>query len=436
MSRAPIGTLDWTSDPPYVRLTIARCRKAFRLSTSDPQEATRRREELAEIVQRLSEAGKPEYAEALCKQAARGDQQTRADVREIVDGLIVGRERPVAASSTSPIKVSNGGITFKQVADLWTSGELAKKFRRRVKDIDHTENIGRLARYVYPVELDGRTIAETPMRDFTVDHADHVLAQPNLPDGSVRHVAQVVSRIAKLAAYPLRAIDRSPLPQGWLPPRNGSKEKSYLFPDEEAAFQRNPRVPLVRRLLVGFCAREGSRKENAVTLEWSDLAFEDNGEAMISLDMTKNGRGGVWTLDPGTAEALRRWRPVCPSKKFVFPSSALSQHRATDDWPMYVDHLADQLRDGLQQVGVTREKLFQRGPNRIRLRAHDLRATFVTLALATGRTEDWVATRTGHGSTQMIALYRRQAKTAGELKLGWLKPLHEIIPELRDISST
>jgi hypothetical protein len=30
----------------------------------------------------------------------------------------------------------------------------------------------------------------------------------------------------------------------------------------------------------------------------------------------------------------------------------------------------------------------------------------------------------------MIALYRRQAKTDAELKLGWLKRLHEIIPEL------
>jgi hypothetical protein len=33
----------------------------------------------------------------------------------------------------------------------------------------------------------------------------------------------------------------------------------------------------------------------------------------------------------------------------------------------------------------------------------------------------------------MIALYRRQAKTAAELKLGWLKPLHEIVPELTAI---
>ncbi len=93
-----------------------------------------------------------------------------------------------------------------------------------------------------------------------------------------------MSRIAKLAAYPLRAIDTSPLPQGWLPPRNAAKEKSYLFPDEEAAFQGNQRIPLVRRLLVGFCAREGPRKENAVTVQWTDFAFENNREVMQLAD--------------------------------------------------------------------------------------------------------------------------------------------------------
>jgi integrase len=214
-------------------------------------------------------------------------------------------------------------------------------------------------------------------------------------------------------------------------PQERSEEKSYLFPAEEAAFQGNITVPLVRRLLIGFCAREGLRKENAVTLEWGDLVLDQGEEAMVVLDMTKNGRGGSWVLDAGTAESIRRWRTICPSTRYVFPASALPLHRRTDeDRPLYADHLAAELRDGLQEAGVKRSKLFERGEHRIRLRAHDLRATFVTLALAAGKTEDWVVTRTGHGSSQMIALYRRQAKTAAELKLGWLKPLHEIVPEL------
>src|SRR5690606_9487912 len=77
-----------------------------------------------------------------------------------------------------------------------------------------------------------------------------------------------------------------------------------------------------------------------------------------------------------------------------------------------------------------RPVLFQRTAKRAPLRAHDLRATFVTLALASGKTETWVCDRTGHRSSNMLNKYRRAARTAEELGLGWLKPMHEVIPEL------
>ena len=67
----------------------------------------------------------------------------------------------------------------------------------------------------------------------------------------------------------------------------------------------------------------------------------------------------------------------------------------------------------------------------MRLRGHDLRATFITLALAYGETDDWVRQRTGHKSSQMITRYRRAASHAEELELGWLYPMHKIIPELK-----
>lgn len=54
----------------------------------------------------------------------------------------------------------------------------------------------------------------------------------------------------------------------------------------------------------------------------------------------------------------------------------------------------------------------------------------MTIALANGKTETWVQDRTGHKSSVMINLYRRQARKAAELNLGPLKPLHEAIPDL------
>jgi len=81
--------------------------------------------------------------------------------------------------------------------------------------------------------------------------------------------------------------------------------------------------------------------------------------------------------------------------------------------------------------GVDRAELYETSKTRRQIRVHDLRATFVTLALATGRTETWVADRTGHKSSMMINRYRRAARTVEELGLGWLVPLDEAIPEIR-----
>ena len=54
----------------------------------------------------------------------------------------------------------------------------------------------------------------------------------------------------------------------------------------------------------------------------------------------------------------------------------------------------------------------------------------MTLALGDGRTEHWVKKRTGHLSDAMLRRYQREAETVAELHLGWLKPLHEVVPEL------
>jgi len=85
----------------------------------------------------------------------------------------------------------------------------------------------------------------------------------------------------------------------------------------------------------------------------------------------------------------------------------------------------------LKKAKVDREELHETGVNRRRLRAHDLRGTMVTLSLANGRTEAWVADRTGHKSSTMISRYRRSARSAQELELGALAPLDHAIPELR-----
>jgi len=371
--------------------------------------------------------------EGICRQAADADDEVLPTIVQLVSGLAAGTERLAPPGSTPSLaETASAGMTFQELARAWTSNTLANQYRGRVRVVDHEENIRRLERHIYPIVFRSRPVAETPLNEFSLDLADHVLAQPTLPSGSLRHVAQILHRVMKLAVYPARLLAQSPFPPGWLPPANATRERGYLYPSEDAALMQFTEVPLVWRLFFGFSAREGLRRENAAALEWSNLSLElAAGVGHLVLDRTKNGRGASWALDAGTTQAFLRWKSICPPSRWVFPTEALPRfRRRRHGQPLHVDHAGEILRAALKEAGVTRAKLFERGEHRLQLRAHDLRATFVTLALANGKTEDWVKQRTGHTSSVMLGRYRREAETASELGLGWLEPLHQVIPEL------
>jgi len=402
------------------------------VTCSDRGQAELRQQVIVGLIEQLRVADKEAAILPVCRQAAAADDELLPAIQKLVGGLVVGSERVVPKPSPQTvIETVKPTVTLREFGSSWTTNQLAAQYRGRIRSIDHTENARRLEKHVYPIIFRGRAVGDIPLNDFNLDVADHVLAQPTLPEGSLRHVAQCLHRALKLAVYPVRLLERSPFPAGWLPPANGLKERGYLYPAEEAALMRAREVPLVWRLFFGCLAREGLRRENAATLEWSNLSLE---RGHLVLDRTKNGRGASWMMDAGTTEALRRWRTICPSMTWVFPAEALPRYRRRrGGQPIHVNHAAETLRRALKFAGVEREKLYQNGNNRLQLRAHDLRATFVTLALACGKPEDWVMQRTGHSSSTMLSRYRREAKTAQELNLGWLSPLHQIIPEFAEL---
>ncbi|MBX3125553.1 MAG: site-specific integrase [Polyangiaceae bacterium] len=433
MGRPRTGSVYGRPGRLYLAITVGKRRRSFPFQRGLAQaEADLRRSIIVELSERLEGAGHLQQAELLCEKAAACDAETFPRVVELAKGLLTGTMKPARPLSAGTPKIHgtmHGGMTVRDFSEkFWTSNELARRYRRQVKVIDHTENIRRMRTHVFPVVFDDRPIGDTPLDEFTLEHAEHVLSQASLPEGSVRHVAQCLHRVFKLAVYPAKILKQTPFPPGWLPIKNDLKERTFLYPKEEAPLMRLTSLPLVWRVFFGFCAREGLRRHNAVTVEWAALDLDLD---TITLDVTKNGRGGFWKLDPGTAEALRRWRRLCPSDRYVFPAEALPRHRKRlGGTPLSVGKAAEKLREALVKAGQDRAQLFARSDHRIRLRAHDLRATFVTLALALGQTEDWVMQRTGHLSSATLGIYKRNAKTAKEINLGWLHPMHEVIPEL------
>ncbi len=435
MPRPPRGTVYSSHRSVFISFSLP-TRTSFRLPWAKTEvEAGPRRALMADVLLKLKAGGHQELVEPLLRQIAEAQPDRLGKVLLVVEGLLAGKESraPVVRTAKLPCP------TFKEVGRKWTSNELAAEFKHKVKRIDQQDNATRLERHVYPVVYEpliisedtcfvGFKIGDIPMDGFNIDHADFVMAR--VSDGLMANVAAAVRRVCNLAVYPAKAIKVSPLPRGWAPKAKDPREKSYLFPREELRLLNCIEVPLARRILYGFMNREGPRKENCATLRWDNLTLEGlSGAGHVVLDVTKNGRGGSWALDPSTAEALRRWKKVCPSEHFVFPAKALGGSRRGDR-AMYVDKLAQELRADLKTAKVNRPKLFEESEHRMKLRAHDLRGTFVTLSLANGKTEAWVQQRTGHTSSIMINRYRRMAMTAEELGLGTLRPLHRAIPEL------
>jgi len=279
-------------------------------------------------------------------------------------------------------------------------------------------------------------MAFVPITSFSINHTEAVMRA--LPEGRApatrRQVAQLLHRVLCLAVFPLRLITANPLPRGFLPKVSSGKAKGWLYPDEDAQLCAAPAVPLCWRVFYGFLNREGMRSSEAKALTWGDIDLD---RGAITLDENKTDDPRAWALSAGCVAALRAWRtlreqsgPITESAPVFINEEGIAIEKE------YASRLVGRFRHHLQDSGITRPVLFERSASRQPIRLHDTRATFITIALANGRSEAWVQDRTGHKSSLMINRYRRAARTAAELDLGDLRPLYEAIPEFAALLDT
>ena len=407
----------WWSGKPYVRPRLGPKKRpllALPPSLSHAAADERARVVIA-IVAKLKLAGRMNVAEELARKAASATTSTELRGVEIAVDAICRRgvvDRP---------KLS-GAMTFKEFGESWTKGALHTEFPQYVKKKRTTkQDAYMLGKHVYPV------MGPVPLAAITLEHAQDVMRRlsPELSSATQRHVAQCVSRLLKLAVYPAQLLARSPLPPGFLPRVDQARAFTYLYPAEDTQLLARTTVPLVTRLLYGFLTREGMRVSEAKRLVWGDVDLD---RGIVHLDENKTDDPRAWALGPGVLAALKTWRngfhPSPKSDAAIFCDGEGSALRGTCR--------ADELRAHLKEAKLERPQLHERSKTRRPLRVHDLRATFVTVSLACGKTETWVADRTGHRSSSQIHGYRRQSRLHEELGLGALAPLVDAIPELRE----
>lgn len=312
---------------------------------------------------------------------------------------------------TSGPPIADDAETFSKFAERWTTGALHRAYPDHVRFKRSAQNdVKILKNHINPI------VGDVPLMAFKLEHAEAVMRAIPRERGPAtrRHIAQVLQKVLRMAVYPAKVLAVSPLPAGFLPKLGPGKAMNYLYPDEDARLLACTEVPIVFRMFYGFLAREGMRPDEALSLEWSDLDLE---RGAVKLDENKTDDPRAWALNPATLAALRVWA------EFWAPASPFGEAKA--------HHPAETFREHLHLAGVARAELFTNTAARRQIRLHDHRGTFVTVALANGKTESWVQDRTGHKSTLMIAKYRRASRTVTELKLGELLALDAAIPELR-----
>jgi hypothetical protein len=412
------GGWRWVSERRYMRIRLGgERREVIPLpACRTDEEADVRCQTIATIAAELIRAGRVDKVRDIAVQLGAAVTQRQ------IDAAVAGARLLVLQEGVAPNEV-----TFGAQAKRWTSGELARVYPDHVAKKDSWDDEARLRKWILP------HVEDVPIVAFRETDAARVMASlpPELSSASRRHVAQIMVRVLRLSVFPCRIIPHSPIPEGFLPRLGADKAKPYLYPKEYAKLLGCPDVPLSRRLAYGILANEGMRASELLgseqrktktlrqiaPLAWSDIDLE---LGVVHLDANKTDDPRSWALDAGVVAGFRVWRSMHPDAKPSDPVLTVEDRR----------HLAADLRRDLLRAGITREQLFERSASRSRIVAHHLRATFVTLALANGRTETWVQDRTGHTTSLMINRYRRAARTAAEIGLGPLAPLVQAIPEL------
>lgn len=182
----------------------------------------------------------------------------------------------------------------------------------------------------------------------------------------------VVRNVADAASPPSNKAAKAP------PPRTWSATELRAFLDST----RSGRLHPLWRVL----ASTGARRGEALRMRWPDV---DLGGRELAIPVTKSGRGRSVALDPDTVDVLREHRKRQLTERLAWgPAYADGGHvfAREDGVPYSPDYVTRAFREAVASSGVPR------------IRLHDLRHTWASLALAAGVNPKVVSERLGHAT--------------------------------------
>lgn len=333
-------------------------------------------------------------------------------------------EKLAAEAAVSPPADDSGPVTFRDVADLWTSGKARALYPDHVREkIERKRKNDAQMLSVFLPALGHRAMADITDQDIQV--AKRAIPSALDPNTRIVYLKRLRS-VFRLAAGPLNLITAVPKEADTLPLARKRSLFWFLYPEEEAQLLGCVKIPLVFRVLYGWLSRNGSRIGETLMLDHAHLDL-DRGRVHLEAEWTKTRRSRYWDLEPDVVAAMRIFRVLGGE-----PKPGTRVFRAAYRETMSDVTVRERFKRDLLLAGVDRAELHRPSPGSKALRVHDLRGGFCTLARRRGMTANWIMDRSGHESLGQLEQYTRAARHADEQGLPkWWAPMDQAIPELR-----
>jgi integrase len=182
----------------------------------------------------------------------------------------------------------------------------------------------------------------------------------------------VVRNVADAASPPSNKAAKPP------PPRTWSATELRTFLDSVQGTRFEP--------LWTVAATSGMRRGELLALRWSDVDFA---RAQLAIPVSKSGRGRSVALDAGTVAVLRAHRRRQAAEKLAWGPAYRDSGDVfcrEDGVPYAPDYVTRAFREAVARAALPR------------IRLHDLRHTWASLALAAGVNPKVVSERLGHAT--------------------------------------